>query len=240
LAEQGFRGVPNIFDGDAAYWTSVSDKYDETTMIRKLGDDYHIVKYLSFKPWSSCRHTHAGIMMVLDILREGKIKPEDIEEIRFKSHRRVYRPQFMIQTPKTMSDSFWSVPWAITMAILGYEPGPDWYAKERYGDQLVREIARRIVVEVDPEVDQTFHGDEPEKSAAKIELVANGKVYRRRAEWVLGDPKLPMTKGEIEGKFRSLANRVLKKAQTEEIIKAVDDLEQIENMEELARLFGSG
>jgi 2-methylcitrate dehydratase PrpD len=238
LAQRGFMGPPDALDKkDWGYAASVSDRCDWDGLTYKLGEEYYLEKYLSFKPWSSCRWHHPGIGMLLELLEEEKIDPMDIEEIVYKIHSTLvsYAP-FHVTMPTTDFESMYSVPWAFATIALGYQPGPDWFAKERQDDSRVRELVKRVRLEEDPEVTR-LHDDDPEKSFARIVLKAKGKVYERQTEYAKGDPQNPMTQEELEAKFSNMAKPVIGDKQTERIIDTVNRLEELGDLSKLTRDF---
>ena len=238
LAQKGFMGPPNILDKkEWGFWAGVSDKCDWDMITYKLGEEFYLEKYLSFKPWSCCRWLHQGIGMLLELLEKEKFDPMDIEEIVYKIHSSLisYAP-FHVQMPKDAFESMYSIPWTFATMALGYQPGPDWFARERQDDPRVRELVKRIRLEEDPEVTR-LHDEDPDKSFARLSLRAKGKVYERQAEYAKGDPQKPMKQQEIEGKFSSMAERIVSDKQVKRTIDTVNHLEDLGNLKELTQDF---
>ncbi|MEM2703725.1 MAG: MmgE/PrpD family protein [Candidatus Bathyarchaeia archaeon] len=236
LALKGFTGYHDYLDGEKGYWVTVSDKCDWEAMMARLSKEYNLEKFMALKYWSTCRWIHPGIELVLDIIGREGIKVENIEEIVFKAHWKVCASPYNNQQPKNMWDAYWSVPWAIAMAILGYKPGPEWYAKERFTDTKVLEITRKIKLMPDPEASEIFEKT-PEKTFAKIELKAGGKTYTGKKEYCKGDPQRPLTKEELNEKFKSMANPVIGEKRAENLAKNIEKLEQIRDVREITKLF---
>jgi 2-methylcitrate dehydratase PrpD len=231
-------GPPEALDKkDWGYAASVSDKCDWDTFTYKLGEEYYLEKYLSFKPWSSCRWHHPGLGLMLQLLEEEKIDPMDIEEIVYKQHSTLVSwAPFHVSMPRDAFEAMYSVPWAFATIALGYKPGPDCFARERQDDSRVRELVKRIKVEEDPEVTR-LHDEDPEKSFAKLVLKAKGKVYERQTEYAKGDLQNPMTQEELEAKFSNMAKPIIGDKQTKRIIDTVNHLEELDNLGELTRDF---
>ncbi|MFC1965204.1 MmgE/PrpD family protein [Chloroflexota bacterium] len=238
LAQRGFMGPPNILDEkEWGYWAGVSDQCDWDIYTYKLGEEYYLEKYLSFKPWTTCRWNHPGIDMILEILQEDNIDPMDVEEIIYKQHYSlVSKPIFHITMPTTDFEAMYSTPWAFAPMMLGYKPGPDFFSKERQDDPRVRELIKRVRVEEDPEITR-LHEEDPEKSIAKVMVKVKGKVYERQTEYAKGDLQKPMTLQETEGKFSNMANRIIGDEQAGRIIGIVNNLEKVDNLRELTREF---
>ncbi|MFC1964728.1 MmgE/PrpD family protein [Chloroflexota bacterium] len=238
LAQRGFMGPPGLLDKkEWGYWAGVSDRCDWDMITQKLGEEYYVEKYLCFKPWSCCRCNHHGIQMLLEILDKEKIDPMDVEEVVFKEHATLVSwVTFHVQMPEDEFGSMYSIPYALATMALGYEPGSDWFSDERRNDPRVKELAEKIRLEEDPEITRV-HEANPEKSFSKLELKIKGKVYKTQMEDCKGDPQKPMTQEEIEGKFRSMARRVISDKQAERIIDIINNLDELDNIKELTREF---
>lgn len=237
LAWKGFTGIANWLDGDKGYWTMVSDRCNPAAMTNGLGYDYHILNQMHLKPWSICRHMHAGIELALNIIREETVDPDEIEEIIFKCYSVVCSPPFDDPRPIEIWDAVFSVPWGIALAAYGYMPGPDWYSAERFKDEKILNLAKKVRLEPLEESSRSFKEKGLEGVIAEVTLKAQGKVHTKRQEGMKGDPQRPLSDAELKSKFRSLTNRVIGEKQTEKLIEIVDRFEELENIAPLTKLF---
>ena len=218
----------------------VSDGCNWEAMTRGLGDDYHIVNQMHLKPWSTCRHMHGGIELTLNIIREERVAPDDIEEITFRCYSLVCSPPFDDPRPIEIWDAVFSVPWGITLAAYGYQPGPEWYAKERFRDEKILNLAKKVRVEPREESDRSFQEKGLEGAIAEVTLKVRGRAYTRRLEGMKGSPQRPLSDTELKSKFRSLTNRVIREEQTEKLLEIVDQFEELGNITPLTKLFRAG
>jgi 2-methylcitrate dehydratase PrpD len=82
----------------------------------------------------------------------------------------------------------------------------DAFGPERLGDPAVRDLMRRIVLEIDPELDAQF----PNRRAAVVEIeTVEGERLRHLQPTRRGDPEAPLTDSELEAKFFELAIPVI-------------------------------
>ncbi len=237
LARRGFKGPYDYLDGDRGYWSIFTDKVNFNIMTEKLGMYYYVSDQLQLKPWPTCRYIHPGIELVLDILEEKKIRPEDIEEIRFKSADFFCSPPYNEPKPREMWDGFWSVPWGLALAVLGVEPGPDWWAKEKFEDPAILNLAKKIKVEPLPEATKAFNTRGIERLVGQVEVKVKGRVFTRKTEGVKGDPRCPMTEQEVIGKFKGLVRNIIDEKQTNKIIEVVNNFEAVEDVNQITDLF---
>lgn len=229
LAEKGFTGFPNILDGDTGFWIMAgSDRCDWDQMVQGLGEEYNIMK-TSLKPYTACRWIHPILDAIRNIIQEEKVIAKDINTVICKSFKLAVQKPFDNQTPRTLLDAQWSVPWAVAMILLGMKPGPEWYRDENLKDQKILETMKKVKVELDPRAEEIY----PEKTVAIVELFTKRQHFAERVDYPKGDPENPMTAEETRGKFRYLASYVLKQRRIERTIEIINNLERIGNMTEL-------
>jgi len=238
LAWKGFTGIVDWLDGDRGYWTMVSDNCNYAAITKGLGEDYHIASQMQLKPWSTCRHMHGGLELVLNIVHEEGLKPEEIEAVLYRSYTLVCSPPFDDPRPIEIWDAVFSIPWAIAVAVYGCEPGPDWYSEERFRDARILDLAKKVRVEPLLEADKSFQEKGIEGAIAEVTVTARGRQFSRRIEGGLkGSPKRPLSNGELENKFRSLVNRVVKEEQAEKLIATINRFETLDTIDRLTMLF---
>ena len=236
LADKGFVGIPDWLDGDRGYWTMVSDSCNWDEMVRGLGTAWRIVSEMQLKPWPTCRHIHSGIDLSLQIMQKENLASQDIEEIVFRSYALVCSPPYNEPQPAQMWDAFWSVPWGISMAVLGIEPGPAWYSDEKFRDPGILEMARKIKIEPLEEATKAYRERGIEGAIAEVSIRAKGITFTRRQQGIKGDPDKPLSKSELETKFVTLAHEVIGETQAASIIERVESFETLKNVRPITRL----
>ncbi|HXC58514.1 MAG TPA: MmgE/PrpD family protein, partial [Steroidobacteraceae bacterium] len=117
LARSGVRGFDAPLEGrDGFYRLFASSRYDADTLFRDLGQHWHIAN-LSFKPWPSCRGTHAAIECALEVRRQldwRLIRHISIEGC--EVHRMLAAPAARKSAPHTAIDAKFSLPFTVACA----------------------------------------------------------------------------------------------------------------------------
>jgi hypothetical protein len=91
------------------------------------------------------------------------------------------------------------------------------FSEAKIADPRVPDLARRVEVIVDPDVDRWY----PERYANKVEVVLkNGRRFETRIDFARGSVERPMAFPEVAEKFRSLAGYAVTAEQAERIIEA--------------------
>jgi len=232
LAKMGFTGHHDILDGDYGYWSTISDVNREEEYTKGLGKEYNLLKYVSLKPWSTCRWAQPGVESLLKIMKEKNLTVNDVEKVVYCAHEKVTSFPYNNTDPKTPEDAYWSVPWAFANAALGYPPGPSWYSDERFEDKRLKEFMKKVELRTYRPAVTAFSKD-PQKSVTLLIVKTKEKTYKERTEYCKGDPQRPMTRDELVSKFKSQASQVIDSEKVEENVRIIEWIEDLDNVKEL-------
>jgi 2-methylcitrate dehydratase PrpD len=246
LAKGDYRAtLPTLFEGDDGYWRAMrSVKPNYSALTDKLAQKWWIMESV-IKSYPCCRHNHNPIDMFNKIVKENKIKPEEIESIVIKSRARLADPkrQWAEEDPKDSYGAQFSIPHCIAMAAFNVPIGPQWQASENIDDPKVKEFRKKVKLLADPKADEVIadQKDEgfPKRMPISIELIANGKVYYDRRELTKGDPWSAETKlsyDDIREKFVMNASNVFQNSKIKEVIETLERIEEVDNIKELMKL----
>jgi 2-methylcitrate dehydratase PrpD len=234
LADNGFVGNNYILDGDNGFWIMAgSDQCDYDKMTSGLGSEYEVLNNIAIKPYSSCRWQHATLDCVKELKQDNDLKPENIQEVLIYSFAWVKTHE--VYEPADMVDAQFSIPYTVTMALLGIHPGPAWYTPENLKDEEIINFSKKIKVEVDPELDKAYF-EEDKISAHMIITTQNGEKLEKYVGTPSGDPRNPLSQQEIEDKFRNQAFYSLKVDEVEMIMEKIYEFETIEDISTLMSL----
>ena len=87
-------------------------------------------------------------------------------------------------------------------------------------------------MELDKEIDAQY----PATRAARVTIkLKKGTVYSEKLDGPRGSPENPVTRREVEEKFRTLATLSLSEARVEQVIKTVQCLETLGSVTALSR-----
>lgn len=246
LAKCGLQGYERILDGDRGLWKiRNTGACDFDLMVGNLGEKWYLPQN-SYKPWPSCRWTHHPLTAFTRIIKENEIKARDIERVLIRTHPRGASPRFANKNPSGMVSCEFNQPHAIAMAAFGIKRGIDWYSVQTMSDCEVRALRLRVDVESawNPAKMQGASAEEYlRKRPTSVYVTARGRIFEGYTESAAGDPWEPetyLTDRELQNKFRDLGAGAHRpngdwQRRLEEIIEAVDKLEEIE-VADLTRL----
>ncbi|AVS81855.1 2-methylcitrate dehydratase [Paracidovorax avenae] len=204
LAAEGVTGSRDVLDGDAGLGRAMSDGPDWSTVGDTLGRDFHITR-LTFKNHIGCGHTFAAIDAALELVRRHGLRPAGIRRVRVAT----YGPALDIachQEPATENEARFSLRFVVATALVHGSVRLEAYTPQRLADADVRAMMARITAVVDPAIDAAF----PARRSARVEIeTMSGELQAWLQPDRKGDPELPLSDTELDGKFLELASPVL-------------------------------
>ncbi len=207
LAQRGVGGFDGVFEGKAGLFALFArGQYDEAVLTNDLGARFHGER-LSFKPWPSCRGTHAFVEAALDLRDAHALEPDRIAEIVMTGggvQRMLAEPAAQKQAPLTAIDAKFSLPFTTALALVHGAVTLDSYLPERLADPAVLALAARGRFELDPQA--TLR----DAASGSLTLVLrSGQTLTRRVSHPLGAPENPIGEAQVAAKFRDCAARAL-------------------------------
>ena len=200
LSARGFVGHRSILDGEKGFWVMAgSDRCDERHMTAALGRDFLMVE-TEHKPYPTCRWTHSSLDALNQILAEHTIDPADISEIRVKTFSRLM--SLSSPAPEDTVAVQFSLPYLLALRLHG-RPLTPWLSSEDLGNPDILDLARKVVLELDPEAERAYFETSRRPSTVIIKTVT-GEVYSQTVESGRGGPDQRLTSDELRVKFRSL------------------------------------
>ena len=228
LAGRGFGG-PEVFGGKYTVFDAFSGQAHAEELLDGLGSRFEVMN-LTFKRYSSCAFTHPGLDAFLKIMGKRGLRAEEIEgvTVRFpasgaklidRSELRSHNLQYVFSIA----------------AHRGQVNFDDILFEQRGGG--IPELADRVTLIHDEGLDLFF----PRTMPTIVEVITKGgRTFTERVDSAKGTPENPMTPGEVREKYRRLAGTVVDEGDAEEIERAVNRLDRMGDVGELAELLHLG
>jgi 2-methylcitrate dehydratase PrpD len=239
LAQEGIRGFDEPLEGQAGFFNLYAKgNYAPEILLQGLGTRFESAQ-IAFKPWPSCRGTHAYIEGALALVREHRIELPDIKGIRVRVgeksiNRKLCEPLLQKQHPSVAIDAKFSIPFTIATAIVHGTVLLEHFTPQALQDPKVLEVAEKVTCEVDS---QSRKG-ESLQGYTEITL-KNGTKKSKQIEWVYGHPYNPIDNDALAAKFINCAShskkRIFRK-NLEKVIDMVMGLEDLEDIKELMKM----
>ncbi|WP_157268220.1 MmgE/PrpD family protein [Azohydromonas aeria] len=213
LAGRGMRCSLDVLDGEHGLGQAMSTGPDWSQVGATLGQDFHITR-LTFKNHIGCGHTFPAIDGALELQRQHGFAAADIERLQLG----VYQPTLDIAghvEPRTADEARFSLHYMVATALVHGSVRLSAFEPARLNDPATRALMTRITAALDPEVDAGFPG----RRAARVEVVLrDGRRFTHLQPDRKGDPELPLTDEDLEGKLMELASPVIGEAEARAVL----------------------
>lgn len=221
LAARGMKSSLDVLEGEAGLGNAMGQGTDWRSVGQTLGEDFHITR-LTFKNHIGCGHTFAAIDGALELQRVHGFRHEDIESVSLG----VYRPTLDIAPhvdPHTADQARFSLHYMVATALVHGSVRLSAFEPERLNDGVTRALMKRIAKALDPEVDAAFPG---RRGARVVIVLRDGRRLERLQPDRKGDPELPLSDMDLEGKLLELASPVIGDVSARELLNRIWRLHQ--------------
>ncbi len=208
LYELGFRGESGGLK--SVFGEILGSSFDAKALSDGLGERYEVMRGY-FKPYSSCRYTHAAVDAVLALntlvpAKAGRqnINPAEREAIEVATYD--IAAHLNDPWPETPLAGRFSMPYVIAATLTTGGAGPEIFAPEVMHDESIRALSARVQVSEEP----AFTALTPSRRPAKVAILfKDGRRWEQTVMGSKGDPDQPMTESELAAKFEQLVAGVI-------------------------------
>ncbi len=233
LARDGFQGPTQILEAaDGGFCRATSDEFDLSRVTDRLGQRFHAGD-VNIKPYACCASSHSAVDAVIELKRRHGFSPTEVEKVRVHTAQSVvvqcgfeYRAAGIVQAQMSLQ-------YIVAVTLLEGAALLEQFSEEKIASPLVLDLARRVEVLADPEIDRIY----PERYANRVEIVLkDGRRFENRVDFAKGSSQRPLSVPETAAKFRSLAAGELSSRQADRVVETIGNLEELENARDLTGL----
>ncbi|MHA1114304.1 MAG: MmgE/PrpD family protein [Alphaproteobacteria bacterium] len=223
LAERGMTGPAGVLEVRDGVFAAFSGDKDRAALVAPpSARGGWAVTRCYVKPYACCRHLHAAVDAVRDIVLGEKIAAEDIASVEVGTY--AIAADHAETGWDDMASAQMSFPFVLANAMLGNDLGLAEFGDEARADGRRHALCAKVRIATDAECD----ADYPDKRAAKTRLTTTaGTVHERYVPEPYGAPANPMSDAALTAKFHGLADPVLgadKAALIEKMVMAMETL----------------
>jgi 2-methylcitrate dehydratase PrpD len=237
LARRGLQAFDRPIEGPGGLYANFArGKFDAARMLEGLGEVYEGAK-VSFKPWPSCRGTHAFVEAAIALMREHAIDPDHISRIDIKVSpffAVLCEPPEQKRRPKTAIDAKFSIPFTVAIALARGDVTLRDFSQQRLADAKLQALADKMHHSVEPAWTQ----DQSTRGVLTLTL-ADGRSPTLEIIDPLGHPLNPMDESAMRRKFAdclAVARHPMDAAAVQQL---GHRLEQLEDVADMRQVFGS-
>ena len=236
-ADWGFYNSYDALDGNSGMWHQLSDRNDETWYTKELGETYYL-QWILQKPWPANIWIQ-GPLDALDHLRKTeKFGPQDVKQVRVSPIYDMFFAKYEESTRGPLDAQF-SIPYCFTAYLLDPTPSADWFSEQARNSPEIVEYSKRIVgfgeKTTAPRSFAEFRNYSFPEVTVEVDL-EDGRTLSHTMRYCKGHPLNPYTMEEECEHFREAVAPILPREQIESLIDRICRLEELDSLDELARL----
>jgi len=236
LAREGFTGPRAVLEGDHGLYAAFAGGHDPSrleALLGTLGREWEIER-LTFKPYPCGSIAQPYMDCAARLRREHGPAPEQIAEVRCRTAAgpvpRLWEPLEAKRRPPNGYAAKFSLPYLVALVLANGHAGLDDFSDAAVADERVLALAARVGYEIDPAIDY------PRRFVGHVAVrLRDGRVLEAAQDHPRGGPDSPLTREELEAKFRSNARASLPPDRVEAVVAAVAGLAGAPGVDALAR-----
>ena len=234
LASKGYTGPVEVFEGKEGLFEVLDKvKWDKDILTKGLGDKF-LINQCGYKAFPTEALTHQPITAALEVMQENSIDPKEVKEVLVETTTRgadiLSEPSKYKPTTKETADH--SLPYCIAVAVAKGNVLPSDFEEDVLRDHLVCSLLDKIKVAANPEIDALF----PKIKRAIVTIKTSHGEFKKQEDFAKGQPERPLSDEEVISKFKANSEKKISSSRMEKIIKAIQELENIDNIEDYMKL----
>jgi len=231
LAHKGFTGNQEALSEKGAFYAAIAPSAPpEIEAFDDLGRTWDVDGGIRYKFYPCGGLAHSAIDAAI-ALRDG-LSPDAIERIDVAANPYTAM-RIVYGIPETELQAKFSMPYLVARALVDGRVTPDSFTDEAISEPGVIALARRVQMYADAALESDTNGRRPAIVTVKLN---DGRTTERRVDAPKGSAEAPLTRAELEDKFRSCANRALDDQSVSKALAMLNSLEALASTAELSAL----
>ncbi len=236
LARAGFSGPETVFEGAHGFYQAFAGAFAETTLdalLATLGHQWEL-EQLTLKPYPCGSIAQPYMDCALRLREKHQIPPEHIASISCRTAEgpvpRLWEPLAAKHRPANGYAAKFSLPYLLAVMFVKGRASLAEFTNEAVRDSSVLEVAGKVGYELDGTIDY------PRQFVGHVAVrLGDGSLLEERQDHPRGGPDSPMSRDEVEAKFRGNASLAVPDAQASRVISLVSDIAGQPDMHALMR-----
>ena len=225
LARAGFTGPPTVLEGAHGLYAAFAGGHDAARLeaqLASLGHEWELAQ-LTFKPYPCGSIAQPYMDCAQRVRQQHRVRPDDVVSILCRTAAgpvpRLWEPLAAKHAPPNGYAAKFSLPYLIASILVRGRAGLAEFTDDAVRDAAVLSVAGRVRYELDASIDY------PRQFVGDVEVrMGDGRVLRERQDRPRGGPDAPLTREELETKFRGNAGLALPPERVERAIRSVHAL----------------
>ncbi|MBI4189398.1 MAG: MmgE/PrpD family protein [Betaproteobacteria bacterium] len=209
MAQAGYRAGP--LEGEPprhhAALHILSDGPNLERTLAGLNETWH-TRDVAYKPYPIGHFIVGVIELILDILAERRIKPDEVASVEVTTYKDAVTStgKKYTTTQSNHVDAHLSIPYCVAVTLADGQMTSRQLLKDRLRDPKLHELASRVIVSEDPTMTKAYPNEWPARIV--IRLHGDGSIERQidKVKW---SPHRTPTWAELSEKFHLMADPII-------------------------------
>ena len=226
MVAHGFSAVEDVFAGERNFFVAYGRAPKPELLVRELGSTFEIMN-TNIKRWSVGSPMQAPLDGLLDLIREHKIKADDVEKLIVRVSHQGANTVNNRHMPDICMQHMCAV-----MLLDGFVTFKSSHDEKRMRDRKVLALRSRIKLFGDDELTRVM----PSRQGIVELKLRDGRELRLHTKAVRGTSDSPMSREEVDEKSYDLLAPVIGKERARKLCDAVWSIEKLTDARKLRPL----
>jgi 2-methylcitrate dehydratase PrpD len=233
LAEQNFLATREFLTAkDGGLYNAYSNGGKAELVTTDLGTRWEL-EQIALRLWPSASLTQGMNTALFDLIEQNRIDPSEVKAVRVALGQTAFDMHGHLPRYKAKFEALISGHYVAAVSVHDRALTLAQFEPARYDDPKLRRFAQE---QVEISLDPSLTGPQ---AIVEIEMTG-GTTLKARSDHPRGSYENPLTRAQIEDKFRTYAEGLMPAARIEETIAAVNGLEELSSVPALMALLSGG
>ncbi len=234
LAAGGFTAAADALDGEWGFFQVLGGGADPERILGTLGQPFSIVDPgVSVKPYPCGSLGQPSMDAMLALVVDADVRPEQVEHVRVLAASNILNP-LRYKTATTELEAKFCLPFMMSAILIRRKAGIREFSDQFVSSEAVQAMMARVETVFDPAIEA--QGFEHMRSRIEVRLKDGRVLTRASDDRYRGGPGRPFTTAELRQKFSDNAELFLDKGQIGRAIEAIESIDRMKDVRELARI----
>jgi 2-methylcitrate dehydratase PrpD len=222
LAEKGFTGSTVAIEAPfGGFMSALHGQFAPSTILNGLGEEWETAR-VGFKVYAACASAHTTVDAIQEMMDQG-LAADNLEQLTIWMTKKGQTNVGWDYVPAGIISAQMNGYYTAAVKLLDGEAFIDQYREDRLADPHILELIGRMQILHDPELDA---GGAAKRHTVRVEArLRDGRTLDAVVQNRLGSAERPISRSNIERKFRQLTRGRLSQGAADEVIAIVDNLE---------------
>lgn len=224
-AKEGLTGVRNVMEAPyGGFASTYAESYDLSRAVAGLDTEFEILRN-GFKRYSSLASSQTSVDALRAMIEKHGVHGSDVADVHIATTSMVHLHCGWPYEPAETITAQMNLPYTAAVTLLEGNAFVEQYTDDKLRDPTILDLARRVRVEVDPELDAL--GPDEMRAVRVTVTLRDGTTYQESVLYRSGHHKNPLSDDALAEKFRGLTKGILTEEASEGIQATVQDLELV-------------